>query len=84
MIEDHTHNYSNIKGIQQRPYSLRSRANRSLNVYDIAHHGDTQTGGRSGTRRVPSLPMFTRTVRAFSPAETQHTCISLRLSDLRI
>lgn len=58
VIEDHTHNYSNIKGIRQHTYSLRSRANRSLNVYDIAHHGDTQTGGAGLTECLlsPCLP----------------------------
>ena len=44
VIEDHTHNYSNIKGIQQHTYSLRSIANRSLNVCDITHHGRTDQG----------------------------------------
>ena len=48
MIEDHTHIYSNIKGIQQHTYSLWSIANRSLNVCDITHHG--------GADRGPGLP----------------------------
>lgn len=60
VIEDHTHNYSNIKGVRQHTYSLRSRANRSLNVYDIAHHGDTQMEGAGLTECLlsPCLPKW--------------------------
>lgn len=46
MIEDHTHNYGNIKGILLHMFSLGSIANQSLNVYDTAHHENTANTGK--------------------------------------
>lgn len=74
MIEDHTHNYSNIKGIQQHTYSLRSIANRSLNVCDITHHGARRP--TTGARREPRSPCLPKP-RKLSPQPKPRTLASL-------
>lgn len=46
VIEDHTHNCGNIKGILQHMFSLGSTANQRLDVYDTAHHENTENTKR--------------------------------------
>lgn len=45
VIEDHTHNYGNIKGVRSVAYDQPKKhiANQSLDVCDTPRHGKTQT-----------------------------------------
>lgn len=42
VIEDHTHNYGNIKGILEHIFRLGSTANQSLNVNNTISHKNTE------------------------------------------